>query len=134
MAMFHFRLISDKKTDGTRISSNQHLQYIQREGAFSHIDHSHENLVNDKIFAATNDALQNYLKTVTVRSMYSSFFAADEDAIKKFPTVSVLKLLCVKKLILSDLQSAIDKAVEVCPYATFDISKRDGIVYFHKNN
>ena len=52
MAMFHFRLKSDKKPDGTRISANQHLQYIQREGAFSNIDHSHENIATNKISAS----------------------------------------------------------------------------------
>ena len=54
MAMFHFRLKSDKKPDGTRISANQHLQYIQREGAFSNIDHSQENIATNKTAAANH--------------------------------------------------------------------------------
>ena len=54
MAMFHFRLKSDKKPDGTRISANQHLQYIQREGAFSNIDHSQENIATNKTSAANH--------------------------------------------------------------------------------
>lgn len=52
MALFHFRLKSDKKPNGTRISANQHLQYIQREGNFSHIDQSHQKLETDKISAS----------------------------------------------------------------------------------
>ena len=35
MAMFHFRLKSDKKPDGTRISPIQHVDYIRREGNFA---------------------------------------------------------------------------------------------------
>ena len=54
MAMFHFRLKSDKKPDGNRISANQHLQYIQREGRFSNIDYSHENIATDKTAAASH--------------------------------------------------------------------------------
>lgn len=33
--MFHFRLKSDKKPDGTRISPIQHVDYIRREGNFA---------------------------------------------------------------------------------------------------
>ena len=35
MAMFHFRLKSDKKPDGTRISPVQHVDYIRHEGNFA---------------------------------------------------------------------------------------------------
>ena len=35
MTMFHFRLKSDKKPDGTRISPIQHVDYIRREGNFA---------------------------------------------------------------------------------------------------
>jgi len=38
MAMFHFRLKSDKKPDGTKISAVQHVDYIRREGNFANID------------------------------------------------------------------------------------------------
>ena len=34
MAMFHFRIKSDKKPDGTRISPIQHVEYIRREGKY----------------------------------------------------------------------------------------------------
>ena len=36
MAMFHFRLKSDKKPNGTKISAVKHVVYINREGSFSH--------------------------------------------------------------------------------------------------
>ena len=35
MAMFHFRLKSDKKPNGTKIFAVKHVEYINREGAFS---------------------------------------------------------------------------------------------------
>ena len=34
MAMFHFRIKSDKKPNGTKISAVQHVEYINREGKF----------------------------------------------------------------------------------------------------
>ena len=36
MAMYHFRLKSDKKPNGTKISAVKHVEYIDREGSFSH--------------------------------------------------------------------------------------------------
>ena len=42
MAMFHFRLKSDKKTNGTKISAVKHVEYINREGAFSDDGHGQE--------------------------------------------------------------------------------------------
>ena len=38
MAMFHFRLKSDKKPNGTSVSAVQHADYIQRKGKFKNID------------------------------------------------------------------------------------------------
>ena len=36
MAMYHFRLKSDKKPNGTKISAVKHVKYINREGTFAH--------------------------------------------------------------------------------------------------
>ncbi len=91
-------------------------------------------VLQEKFFPAINDAYQNYLQTGTVRSVYSSFFAVDEDAMKKISNCSCAEVTLREKVDPARLQAAVNKAVEVCPYAAFDISKRDGIVYFHKNN
>ena len=40
MALFHFRIKSDKKPDGSKISDVKHIGYIRCEGAFSDIDRS----------------------------------------------------------------------------------------------
>ena len=37
MAMFHFRIKSDKKPDGTKVSAFKHVEYIRREGNFAEI-------------------------------------------------------------------------------------------------
>ena len=36
MAMYHFRIKSDKKPNGTKISAVKHVEYINREGTFTH--------------------------------------------------------------------------------------------------
>lgn len=36
MAMFHFRLKSDKKPSGSKVSPVKHVEYINREGSFAH--------------------------------------------------------------------------------------------------
>ncbi|MBR3368950.1 MobA/MobL family protein [Candidatus Saccharibacteria bacterium] len=43
MAMYHFRLKSDKKPNGTKISAVKHVEYINREGAFSDDEHDKGN-------------------------------------------------------------------------------------------
>ena len=43
MAMYHFRLKSDKKPNGTKISAVKHAEYINREGSFSDDEHGKEN-------------------------------------------------------------------------------------------
>ena len=42
MAMYHFRLKSDKKPNGTRVSAVQHVDYIRREGAYSGLEQRQE--------------------------------------------------------------------------------------------
>ena len=43
MAMFHFRLKSDKKPDGTKISAVQHVDYIRREANFAYLEQWQQN-------------------------------------------------------------------------------------------
>ena len=43
MAMFHFRLKSDKKLNETKISAVKHVEYIDREGFFAHDEQWKEN-------------------------------------------------------------------------------------------
>ena len=62
MAMFHFRLKSDKKPNGAKISAVKHVEYINREGSFSSdkqsVAVSHVEYINrEKAFANRGDCL-----------------------------------------------------------------------------
>ena len=53
MAMFHFRLKSDKKPNGTKVSAVKHGEYINREGSFAH----------DELWKETNKFVDNFITT-----------------------------------------------------------------------
>ena len=55
MAMFHFRLKSDKKPNGTSISAVKHVDYIQREGRFKNIDQLQANTSFVGNFISSNE-------------------------------------------------------------------------------
>ena len=54
MAMYHFRIKSDKKPNGTKISAVKHVEYINREGTF----------VQDEHWKETNKFVGNFITTV----------------------------------------------------------------------
>ena len=108
------------------------------------IDQLEKNVVDDKKFSPSqamkenfypqmNEAYQNYLKTGTIRSMYSSCFAFNEENMKKVSMSPSIKIRLNEEIDPARLQKALDKALQVCPYAAFDIAKRDGLIYFQKN-
>jgi len=53
MAMYHFRIKSDKKPNGTKISAVKHVEYINREGTFAHDEH----------WKQTNKFVGNFIST-----------------------------------------------------------------------
>ena len=53
MAMFHFRLKSDKKPSGAKVSAVKHVEYINREGSFAH----------DELWQQTNKFSGNFITT-----------------------------------------------------------------------
>ena len=53
MAMYHFRIKSDKKPNGTKISAVKHVEYINREGTFAH----------DELWNQTNKFGENFITT-----------------------------------------------------------------------
>ena len=55
MAMFHFRLKSDEKPNGTSVSAVQHVDYIQREGRFKIIDQLQTNTSFVGNFISSNE-------------------------------------------------------------------------------
>ena len=70
MAMFHFRLKSDKKPNGTKISAVKHVEYINREGSFAHDEHWQENnkFVGDFITTAQTANALNGLETLLYKT------------------------------------------------------------------
>ena len=70
MAMFHFRLKSDKKPNGTKISAVKHVEYINREGSFSHEEHWQENnkFVGDYITTAQTPNALDGLETLLYKT------------------------------------------------------------------
>ena len=58
MAMFHFRLKSDKKPDGTRISPIQHVDYIRHEGNFA----------EDREWQAHNKFVGNFISSAEIKN------------------------------------------------------------------
>ena len=53
MAMYHFRIKSDKKPNGSKVSAIKHVEYINREGTFAHEEHWKE----------TNKFVGNFIST-----------------------------------------------------------------------
>lgn len=90
--------------------------------------------MQEKFFPAVQKAWEEYQQSGVVSSLYSSIFAADEKAMKKFSAGICSEITLLEKVDHAKLQAAVNKAVEVCPFAAFEISKHDGVVYFKKNN
>ena len=65
MAMYHFRLKSDKKPSGTKISAVKHVEYINREGTFAH----------DEQWKESNKFVGNFITTAETPNILGGFNA-----------------------------------------------------------
>ena len=90
--------------------------------------------MKEKIFPSVKKAWEDYKQSGIVRSVYSSCFAIHEDKIKQISQSPSIEIILREKVNPVKLQAAVNKAVVVCPYAAFDISKKNGVVYFIKND
>ena len=54
LAIYHFRIKSDKKPSGSKVSAVKHVEYINREGTFAH----------DELWKQSNKFVGNFLTTV----------------------------------------------------------------------
>ena len=66
MAMFHFRIKSDKKSDGSKVSAVQHVDYIRRQGIYSDDKECKkvvENFISAKNFQSYTDQFDLLYKT-----------------------------------------------------------------------
>ena len=65
MAMYHFRIKTDKKPDGTRISPVQHVEYIRREGNYAEEQEWQEN----------NQFVGNLITSAEVKNVCKDFYS-----------------------------------------------------------
>ena len=62
--MYHFRIKSDKKPNGTKVSAVKHVEYINREGTFAHDEHWKE----------TNKFVNNFITTAQTPNAFDGFY------------------------------------------------------------
>ena len=65
MAMYHFRIKTDKKPDGTKISAVQHVEYIRREGNYAEEQEWQEN----------NQFVGNLITSAEVKNVCKDFYS-----------------------------------------------------------
>ena len=61
MALFHFRIKSDKKSDGSKVSVVQYVDYIQRKGRFKNVDQ----------IQANNNFIGNFISSTETKDAFS---------------------------------------------------------------
>ena len=88
--MFHFRLKSDKKPNGTFVSAVQHVYYIQREGRFKDIDQ----------LQANTSFVGNFISSNEIKD---AFGGRDALLYKTDPTTSALSEIL--KMVLKSLKT-----------------------------
>ena len=62
MAIFHFRIKSDKKPDGTKVSAFKHVEYIRREGNFAEVEN----------WEQKNKFVGNFISSADVKNICNS--------------------------------------------------------------
>jgi len=65
LAMYHFRIKSDKKPNGTKISAVKHVEYINREGTFAH----------DEYWKQNNKFVGNFITTEKMPNVFDGINA-----------------------------------------------------------
>ena len=140
MAMFHFRLKSDKKPNGTKISAVKHVEYIDREGSFAHDEHWKENnkFVGDCITTAeTSNALGGLnallYKTDEFGSISNTERGLEVTKNASLTTISIALILADeamghKPLIISGSPEFRKKVLEIAVHANLPISFQDNLL------
>ena len=96
---------------------------------------SYAKAMKEKFFPKIINDYENYLKTGVISSVYSSCFASNEDNTKKISMSPSIEISLRNEIVNYErLQYAVNRAVEVYPYAAFDIFKHNGLIHFKKNN
>ena len=137
MAMFHFRLKSDKKPDGTRISPIQHVDYIRHEGNFAEAREwqAHNKFVGNFLSSAEiKNACKNLnsllYKTDNFGSIRNTAEGLEVTEKASLTTIAVALMLADetmnhKPLIISDSNAFIKKVLDTAIFANLPISFAD---------
>ena len=140
MAMFHFRLKSDKKPNGTKISAVKHVEYIDREGSFAHDEQWKENnkFVGDYITTAeTSNALGGLnaflYKTDEFGSIKNSNRGLEVTENASLTTISIALMLADeamghKPLIINGSPDFRKKVLETAVHSNLPISFQDNLL------
>ena len=140
MAMYHFRLKSDKRPNGTKISAVKHVEYIDREGSFAHDEQWKENnkFVGDRITTAeTSNALGGLnallYKTDDFGSIRNTEHGLEVTENASLTTISIALMLADeamghKPLIISGSPEFRKKVLEIAVNANLPISFLDNLL------
>ena len=137
MAMFHFRLKSDKKPSGTRISPIQHVDYIRREGNFAEDTQWQEknkfvgNLISSaEVKNACKDFDSLLYKTDNFGSIRNTAQGIEVTEKASLTTIAVALMLADetmkhKPLIISGSNDFIRKVLDTAIFANLPVSFAD---------
>ena len=135
--MFHFRLKSDKKPDGTRISPVQHVDYIRHEGNFAEDKQWQENnkfvgnfITSAEIKNACKDLNSLLYRTDNFGSIRNTADGIEITEKASLTTVAVALMLADetmnhKPLIISGSNEFIRKVLDTAIFANLPISFAD---------
>jgi len=140
MAMYHFRLKSDKKPSGTKISAVKHVEYINREGTFAHDEQwkeSNKFVGNFITTAETSNALGGLnallYKTDEFGSISNTERGLEVTENASLTTISIALMLADeamghKPLIISGSPDFRKKVLEIAVHANLPISFQDNLL------
>lgn len=140
MAMFHFRIKSDKKPDGTKVSAVKHVEYIRREGNFAQVEEWKEKNKFDGFFISSKltqnlfDGQNFFLyKTDDFGSIRNSENGIEVTENSSPTTLAVALILTDKTmnhqpLVISNAPNFKKSVLEVALLADLDISFADKLL------
>ena len=95
MAMYHFRIKSDKKPNGTKVSAVKHVEYINREGTFAHDEHWKE----------TNKFVNNFITTAQSSTTLSPLLSRKMCLTDLIPSYTRPMILALSKILNVEAKS-----------------------------
>ncbi|MBR6012760.1 MAG: hypothetical protein IK062_03130, partial [Selenomonadaceae bacterium] len=140
MAMFHFRIKSDRKPDGTKVSAVKHVEYIRREGNFAEVEKWKEKNKFDGFFLSSKQTKnifdgQNFLlyKTDDFGSIRNSENGIEVTENSSPTTLAIALMLADKTmnhqpLVISNASNFKRTVLEAALLANLDVSFSDKLM------